>query len=82
MFEERWVVELGLRRSFKIFAPGSSLRRRIDWQAFRDGVGATLKSLYRDKYKIEFGKLDIRTYKSGEWNYWIPYRLLEPPKSP
>ena len=28
-FEERWVVELGLHRSFKIFAPSGSLRRRI-----------------------------------------------------
>ena len=29
IFEERWVVELGLRKSFRIFAPGSSLRRRV-----------------------------------------------------
>lgn len=29
MFDERWVVELGLHKSFKILAPGSSLRRRV-----------------------------------------------------
>jgi len=49
----------------------------IDWQTFRDAVAAALENLYRHEYKVEFGDVDIKTYKSGEWHFWVPYLLRE-----
>jgi hypothetical protein len=49
----------------------------IDWHAFRDGVAAALENLYLHQYKVEFGDVDIKAYKSGEWYFSVPYMLRE-----
>jgi len=52
----------------------------IDWQAFQVAVGAALKTLYRDKYEVEFGDVGIKTYGSPDWLYIVPYMLRDNPK--
>ncbi|MDD1776038.1 MAG: TIR domain-containing protein [Candidatus Methanomethylicus sp.] len=69
-----------------IFKSGDSVKRiepssiGIDWQAFREAVGAALKNLYRDKYEVEFDNVGIKTYSDNSWHYIIPYMLREKPK--
>lgn len=47
----------------------------IGWQGFRDAVAAALENLYLHQYKVEFGDVAVKTGRSGEWYYSVPYML-------
>ena len=47
----------------------------IDWKEFQKAVGQALKKLYQNVYEIEFDKVRVETYNTGEWNFVINYFL-------